>query len=208
MSLTNVIILLSLTGAAGIGFGYFLRWIISLGKRGSMELEIKQMMLDAQEKAKTITDEASERAEEKIAQLTSKFDGRERDLKQEEERLVRKEELLDKRQLNLDTEQETLLKKASEIQESKERADKVLSEQQQKLEQIAHLSAEQAKDELIRNVERQYETDIEMRMRKLEVTSNERLERRANEILTTAVHRLGNSVVSDVLTTTITIPND
>jgi ribonuclease Y len=46
------------------------------------------------------------------------------------------------------------------------------------------------------------------RMRKLEISSNEKLEQRAKEILTTAVHRLGNSVVSDVLATTVTLPND
>ena len=45
-------------------------------------------------------------------------------------------------------------------------------------------------------------------MRKLEISSNERLEQRAKEILTTAVHRLGNSVVSDVLATTVALPND
>ena len=45
-------------------------------------------------------------------------------------------------------------------------------------------------------------------MRKLEITSNEKLERRAKEILTTSVHRLGNSVVSDVLATTISLPSD
>jgi ribonuclease Y len=45
-------------------------------------------------------------------------------------------------------------------------------------------------------------------MRKLEISGNEKLEQRANEILTTAVHRLGNSVVSDILATTITLPND
>ena len=45
-------------------------------------------------------------------------------------------------------------------------------------------------------------------MRKLEIAGNERLEQRAKEILTTAVHRLGNSVVSDVLATTISLPSD
>ena len=45
-------------------------------------------------------------------------------------------------------------------------------------------------------------------MRKLEISGNERLESRAKEILTTAVHRLGNSVVSDVLATTISLPSD
>jgi ribonuclease Y len=45
-------------------------------------------------------------------------------------------------------------------------------------------------------------------MRKLEISGNEKLEQRANDILVTAVHRLGNSVVGDVLATTVQLPND
>ena len=55
MSLKIILVLLILAGLIGTAFGYFLRWIISLGKRGSMELEIKQMMLEAKEEAKRIT---------------------------------------------------------------------------------------------------------------------------------------------------------
>jgi ribonucrease Y len=45
-------------------------------------------------------------------------------------------------------------------------------------------------------------------MRKLEISGNEKLEQKANDILVTAVHRLGNSVVGDVLATTVQLPND
>ena len=64
MSLKIVLVLLSLAGVFGIVFGYFLRWIISLGKKGSMELEIKQMMLEAKEDAKRITSNAEQKAKE------------------------------------------------------------------------------------------------------------------------------------------------
>ncbi len=84
----------------------------------------------------------------------------------------------------------------------------MIQSQQEKLEKIAGLSAEDAKANLLDSVEKQYEADLEGRMRKLEIASDEKLEQRANEILTTAVHRLGNSVVSDVLATTVSLPND
>ena len=112
MSVKIALILMALSGIIGIGFGYFLRWIISLGKRGSMELQIKQMTLEAEVKAKKIIEEAQKETQEKARQMTGEFKERERDLKQTEERLVRKEEMLDKRQSNLDSEQETLAKKS------------------------------------------------------------------------------------------------
>ncbi len=208
MSLKIVLLLVALAGAVGIGFGYFLRWIITLGKRGSMELMVRKMMLDAEEKAKRITEEAEKRGEEKLQQLTHEFKERERDLKQVEERLIRKEELLDKRQTNLDADQDALAKKGEEVQKAREKAEEMVRAQQEKLEQMANLSAEDAKNELLQSIEKRYEADLESRMRKLEISGNERLEQRAKEILTTSVHRLGNSVVSDVLATTMTLPND
>lgn len=208
MDLKLVLVLLAVAGVFGIGFGYFLRWIISLGKRGSMELEIKQMMLDAQERGKKIVEEAEERAREKEEQITNELKERERELKQTEERLVRKEELLDKRQTNLEEEQSSLDKKSEQLQTLKEKAESVVREQQEKLEKVANLSADEARKELVQSIEKRYEADVENRMRKLEISSNEKLEQRAREILTTSVHRLGNSVVSDVLATTVSIPND
>lgn len=208
MSLKMILLLLALVGVAGIAVGYFLRLIISLGKRGSMELQIRKMMLDAEVKAKSIVEDAEAQGKEKVEQLTSEFKSRAGELKQVEERLIRKEELLDKRQTNLDLEQESLAKKHEDVVIAKEKVEELTRAQQEKLEKIANLTAEEARADLIKSIEKQYETDLESRMRKLEISGNERLEIRAKEILTTAVHRLGNSVVSDVLATTISLPSD
>ncbi len=208
LSLKVVLALLAASGAIGIGFGYFLRYIISIGKKGSMELQIRQMMLDAEEKSKDIINDAETRANERVQVLTSEYKERERDLKQVEERLVRKEELLDNRQTNLDNEQESLNRKNEDVAKAREDAETLIREQQEKLEKVAGLTAEEAKNGLMKAIEKQYENDLEGRMRKLEISGDEKIEKRAKEILTTAVHRLGNSVVSDVLATTVSLPND
>ena len=57
-------------------------------------------------------------------------------------------------------------------------------------------------------LERENSEDMMMRTAKLERDGMERLERRAREILVTAIHRLGNSVASDTMATAITISND
>ena len=208
LSLKVILFLLAAAGVIGIAIGYFLRMLILLGKRGSMEIQIRKMMLGAEEKAKKVVGDAEARAKVREDHLSSELKERERELRATEERLVRKEDLLDKRQTNLDTEQEHLAKKNADVQSEKEDAKKLVQAQQEKLEKVAGLSADEAKNELITSVEKQYESDLEGRMRKLEISGNERLENRAKEILTTAVHRLGNSVVSDVLVTTISLPSD
>lgn len=208
MSLKIILTLLGFAGLVGAAFGYFLRFIISLGKKGSVELEVKQMLLDAKEEAKQITDEAEKKGEaEKKARL-GELKEKEDSLKQVEQRLVKKEELLDSRQTDIDKEVEHIKKKIEEVKSVKERVDKAGEEQMRELERVAKLSTEDAKQELMRRIEREEEEDLVVRMRKLENTGREKLEKKAQEILTTIIHRLGNSVSQDVLTSTMTIPND
>ena len=40
------------------------------------------------------------------------------------------------------------------------------------------------------------------------MSNNEKLERKAKDILVSTIHRLGNSVASDVMATTVSIPSD
>ena len=132
-------------GLAGTGLGYYLRFLISLGQRGSAELQIRKMVLDAEVKAKTIVSGAEEEALKRRDELVGEHKEKERDLKTTEDRLISKEDLLDKRQLKLDSEQETIMKKSDELSAAKVRVEELAKEQQVKLEQVAGLSAEEAK---------------------------------------------------------------
>lgn len=208
MSLKLVIVLLAAAGLVGIALGYFLRWMIALSKKGSMELEIKQMMLEAKEDSKKITAKAEKDAEkikdEKLLELKEK----EGQAKKTEDRLIKKEELLDKRQLDIDAEVEKIKEKIEDVKKIKEKIDVLIEEKQVELEKVAGLSREDAKAELFESLEKQNEEDIMVRLQKLESTGSEKIESKAREILTSAIHRLGNSVTSDVMATSITIPGD
>lgn len=199
-----------LVGAILVGgiLGYFLRFIISLGKKGSMELEIKKMMLDAKEEAEAITEEAKKRAEQTIQERTAEFKERERDLKKTEERLVRKEELLDKRQTDIDAEEANLNEEQKKVSELTGKAAALLQEREKALEKVSNLSIEDAKNELLKTVAKEYEEDMNVRMAKLEREGEERFENRAKEIITTAIHRIGNALNADVVSTTVVLPSD
>jgi len=200
--------LLGIGGLVGVGLGYYLRFLISLGKRGSMELQIKQMELKAKENAEQILTEAKRKAEEFEKEV--KEEARERDEKNQkaEERLIKKEELLDKRQTDIDKEVEHLKVKVIEIKEIKDRTDLLESEKRTELERVARLTSEDAKAELINVMEKQAEADLLVRMQKLERDGGEKLERKAKDILVSAIHRFGNSVASDTMATSVAIPND
>lgn len=208
MSLKLVAVLASLAGLVGIGLGYYLRLIISLGKKGSMELEIKEMMLKAKEEAKKIVDGAQGAAAHEVKQARTEIKEREEKVGKTEERLIKKEELLDKRQGDIDKEVEDIKVKISEVKKAKEKIETLEQTKQSELEKIAGLNQEEAKNSLLQAVERKYEEDILVRIQKLERSGEEQLEKKAQSILATAIQRLGNSVSADVLTTSVTIPSD
>jgi hypothetical protein len=54
MSIQIILILLAISGLGGIALGYVLRVLIALGQRGSLEIEVKQRILEAKERAANI----------------------------------------------------------------------------------------------------------------------------------------------------------
>jgi len=173
-----------------------------------MELEIKQMQFEAEEESKRIILNAEQKAAETIQELRKESKEREDKIKTTEDRLIKKEDLLDRRQSDIDSEVENLKNKALEIREIKDRADKILEERKLGLERISRLSETEARDELMKEAEIKYAEDLVVRMQKLETGNEEKLESKARDIMTTAIQRLGNSVASDIFSTTVHIPSD
>src|SRR3990167_1287029 len=208
MSLKLALLLALLAASAGIGFGYLLRLLISLGKKGSLELDIKQMELSSKEEAQRILAEAETQAEEIVQKTQKEFKEREDRVKKTEDRLVKKEEFLDKRTLDLDKEALHVKEKAADIISLREKAEALVEARQAKLSKVAGLSSSDAKNELLRNVQKEAEEDLIIRMQRLETEGEERLEARAKEILSTAIQRLAISTASAMMGTTVSLPSD
>lgn len=208
MSLKIVALIAAVAGLVGISLGYYLRLIISLGKRGSMELEIKKMEVRAEEEARKILLEAEQRAAETMKESRREAKEREEKLKASEERIVKKEDTLDKRQADIDAEVDSLKTKIIEIKEIKERADKLLADRNEVLEKTARMTESEAKEELEKTIEKNYGEDLVARMRKLETSNEEKIEARARDIIATAIQRLGNSVTADVFSTSVPIASE
>lgn len=208
MSLKLALLLALLAASAGIGFGYLLRLIISLGKKGSVELDIKRLEMEAKEEAQKVILEAEDRAEELWKKAEGEIKERENRNKNTEDRLIKKEEFLDRRQADLDKEAESLKEKANEVRILRERIEKLVNEKTQELAKIAHLSQDEAKRELMKVIEREHEEDLTVRLQKLEREGAEKFEKRAREILSTAIQRLAVPVTTDVMATSVTLPSD
>jgi ribonuclease Y len=192
----------------GIVAGYYIRLIVSLGKRGSMELEIKQMLLGAKEESQRILDEANKKSEEKKEDLQKKENDKEQEFKKTEERLIKKDELLDARQTEIDKEVENIKLKVEDIKKIKERVDNMEADKSAELEKVAKMSVEDAREAIMKDAEKKYEEDLLVRMQKMETVNTEALDRRAKDILATSIQRLASSTASEMMTTSVAIPSE
>jgi ribonuclease Y len=201
--------IIALIALAGGGFlGYFARIFVALNKKKSLEIQIQQAALNAQEKAQQITSDAQEKAEIFSKEAKQKEEEREKEFSRTREHLLNKEELLDQRQIDIESEGEAIKVKIEAVRRIKKEMEDKLAEKETELQRVAKLSTEDAKSELLSHIEKEYSEDLMIRMTKLEQSGKEALEKRAQDILVTTIQRLASSTASEITTTNVAIPND
>ena len=201
MSIQLVLILLALSGLGGIVLGYVLRLLIALGQRGSLELEVKQKMIEARERANRIVTEAEEKAEEIEITRAAPIQEREQRLDHLTARLLKREEYLDEREQGLSAREEASAR-------LREEAEAVLKERNAELSRIAGMSEEDARTRLISDIEKMEQSALLARIQKLETQGRKALEEKARTILTTTIHRLANPVNAETMTLTLPIASE
>jgi len=208
MSIKIILILLALSGVGGVILGYVLRVLIGLAQRGSIELEIKQKLLQAKEKAAEIIAEAEYRGEVIETERLEPIEEREEKLTAKEERLAVREEFLDSRQRDIDTKEDEVRVREQETALLKGELENLAKERSKELAKVAHLSEDKAREELFGEIEHAYEESILLRLQKLEANGRERMDEKARNILTSAIHRMGNAVNAEVMSLYVALPSD
>lgn len=208
MSLKLVFVLIALAGVFGILLGYAFRWLVALGHSGSLELEIKRRLLEAKEKANNILTKAEEESERLEKEKLKDVRLREEEVREKEQRLIKREELIDERQSDLDREAERIKREEAKVLRLEKEAEELKEKRGKLLEQTGDLSAEEAREELIKIIEKDHEEALMIRIQRLETVSRDTLLEKAQNIIVAAIHRLGNAVNSDVMSFQFPLPND
>jgi ribonucrease Y len=208
MSLKIILIMLALSGVGGVILGYVLRVLIGLAQRGSVELDIKQKILQAKERAAEIIAEAQYASQVLETERLEPIEEREEKLSLKEERLGVREEFLDSRQRDLDEKESEVRLREQEAARLKNDLENLSKERSKELAKVANFSEDKAREELFSEIERAYEESILLRLQKLAANGRERLEEKARSILTSAIHRLGNAVNAEVMSLFVTIPSE
>lgn len=208
----TLIICLIIAVVVGLGIGYVIRKNIAEGKTRSAEEEAKRIVNDAIRDGEAQKKELLFNAKEEAITLKESIekDNRERrnELQKMENRLVQKEENLDRKNQNLERSMEKLEKRNKELDRKHEKLDGMLDEKLQELQKISGLTAEEAKEMVLEEVEKETRAEAAMMVRQIETEAKAGADKKARELVAQSIQRCAADHVAENTISVVNLPND
>jgi len=197
---------LSLT--CGSILGYYARQTIAKKQLSTAEGKASKMLEEAEKKSQEIVLDSKNKAVNILEEAKKKEQERENQIIRQEERLGKREELLDKKTDEIDRGRTLLMKKADEIRQIRKEAEEARKQELKRLEKIAGFSKEEAKKVLLQLTEEESRERIAKRIKTMEMSGQEELDKRAKDIMTQAIQKYASSHAADITTSTVNISSD
>ncbi len=219
MNIAIYILLAALMASLGFLGGFFYRKYLTDSHLESLESLGKKILDEARKEAETIKKEAHLQAKDQLYQMKLEFEKESQERRQElnllERRLLQKEEhlekkgtLLDEREVEQNKKQKVLAQQEKELADKTRHYEKLLTEQNAKLEQLAGLSAQEAKDLLLKTVEREIRSDVARMVKRIETEAKEVADRKAKEVTALAIKRYASDYVAELSVSVVPLPNE
>jgi len=194
--------------ALGSVLGYYARQSIAKRDWRSIEARLQKKISQAKTQSEEILAGAKKEAEQTL-ELTKKETNQQRaELFKAERLLLKRENILEQKISAFESEKTDFQEKVRKLKGIKETLENLKAEAISNLERVSGLSREEAKKELLENLEKEYQKEILERMKKLELEGRERFEKRAKEILAQAIQKWALSQAQEITTTTLTLPSE
>ena len=210
-------------GVATFGIGFIIAfWIkgkVVSQKVKAAESEAKKLTEEAKRKSETLLKEANLEIKDRLFRMKSEFDTEtketRRELKNREQRLLHKEETLDRkieqfdhRDRDLTRQEKELARKADKIERDARKYNELLEEQRNQLVKISGMTADQAKDQLIRSMENEARYEGAKLIKRIETETKEEADKRAKKIMATAIQRYAGDFIAERTVSVVQLPND
>ncbi|MBN2539693.1 MAG: ribonuclease Y, partial [Deltaproteobacteria bacterium] len=220
MSNISFIILIVLGSVAvGVALGYLIRKSISSKMLESSENLALRITSEAKKEAENIKKEAVLQAKSNLLKSKSEFERETRDRRSElekiEDRLRQKEENLDKRvdlfaqrEAGIEKKENAVLGKETLWNEKHNKLDKIIEEQREKLERIAGISSQEAKEHLVQLMVDEARHEASGVIRRVEEETKRESEKRSQEILAYAVQRYASDFIVEKTVSVVNLPSD
>ena len=193
---------------AGIGLGYLIRQMVARQRKSSIEAKLKKLIEDSRSEAKETLLDAKEKAAKVLDEAKLEEKERAREVRRMEERLIERESALDRRGDDITRKEKEAEERIARVKALKSEYEAAREGIMAELERVAAMSKDAAVAQLMEHIEKEYSEDLMARVRKLEQSGIEELERKAKNILASLIQRLATATTSEVTTTTVAIPSD
>ena len=203
-------VLISLAIGTVIGIAY--RKKVAESKIHSAEEESKKIVSMAKKEAENLKKAKIIEAKEEIVNSRNELDQeikeRRGEVQRQETRLIQKEENLERRAENYEKKEENLNKREKELEEEKQKIEELHSQELKELQRIASLSKEEAKNILLREVEKDITAEKAAIIREANQKAKDDAKKNARELLTYAVQKCAADHSQETTVSIVALPSD
>ena len=205
-------ILLVLAAVAAFFMGVSYRKKVAENAIGSAEEEAKKIINDAlkscESKKKEMLLEAKDEIHKNRVEFDKEIKERRNETQRTERRLLQKEENLDKKLDNLEKREENLKDKNKKLEEKEAYVEEIQKRQLEVLEKLSGLTAEEAKEYLLKNIEDKVRVEAAVRIKEIEEQTKEVADEKARNLITQSIQRCAADHVAEATVSVVNLPND
>ncbi len=206
------VLALVIGGGAGFFAGKYYRKKVAEQKIGSAEEEAKRLVNDAmkaaQQKRKEALVEAKDAALQMKAEADREIKERRNEISRQERRLDQKEEALDRKAATMEKKEEDLRRRSEQCETRLAEIEQIHASQLEKLETIAGLSSEDAKQLLLRQLDEQLTHEKAMHIAAFETQTKDEADTMARELISQAIARCAADHSSEATVSVVPLPSD
>lgn len=205
-------ILFVILPVAGIVLGWTIRWLYARFQLSASEQKAERVKQDAIREAEAQKKEILLNAKDELIRERKQQERETREQRAElqryESRVNHKEELLDQRAAAFEKRDKEFAEKVRSLEKREETVSAQEEEYRRELERISGLSAQEAKNLIIRNLENDARHDAQALLNKVEQEAQLNAERKARDILVTTIQRIATETTGDMTVATVSLPGD
>ena len=197
---------------AGLVLGWTIRWLFARYQLKTAERRAEQVTEDAKKDAEARKKEILLEAKEKVIsernQLERETRDRRAELQRYERRLTQKEEFLDRKIAQAEKTEAGFTEKERALHT---REDELAHEEEryrEELERISGLTAEEAKQLIVQDLENDAKHDAVALINRIEADANLAASKKARDILVQTIQRVATEVTGEFTVSTVALPND
>lgn len=219
--INTIVTIILLAAGIGIGFaaGFILKRMFSERELKGAAEQAKRIIQEAEKEAEVKRKEVAIEAKDKLYQARMEFDKEarekrneinnlERRLLQREDNLEKKAELIDKKENEVSRKERDVTSREKLVVQKEDECNKALRDIKQQLETIAGMSAEEAKKQLMLQMENEAKFEISKLVKRIEDEAKDTAEKKAKNIISLAVQRYSSDYVAEATVSLVNLPND